>query len=130
MNEFQEIGLAGSLSLQRVIAVGRYDSAPIRRAVRQARKEADGQHALHVQVGAERAGDQHLLHLLRGSAGGLQQGLDPGEDGLCHKPEQRVLRIMVISPCKTLVSLEVVGLEHGRLVLQSPVVIADPEIGH
>lgn len=39
MNEFREIGLAGSLSLRRVIAVGRYDSAPIRRAVRQARKE-------------------------------------------------------------------------------------------
>jgi regulator of extracellular matrix RemA (YlzA/DUF370 family) len=39
MNEFQEIGLAGSLSRRRVIAVGRYDSAPIRRSVRQARKE-------------------------------------------------------------------------------------------
>lgn len=39
MNEFQEIGQAGSLSLRRVIAVGRYDSAPIRRVVRQARKE-------------------------------------------------------------------------------------------
>jgi len=39
MNEFQEIGGAGSLARQRVIAVGRYDSAPIRRAVRQARKD-------------------------------------------------------------------------------------------
>jgi regulator of extracellular matrix RemA (YlzA/DUF370 family) len=39
MNEFREIGLAGSLSLQRVIAVGRYDSAPIRRAARRAHKE-------------------------------------------------------------------------------------------
>lgn len=39
MNEFQEIGQAGSLSLRRVIAVARFDSAPIRRAVRQARKE-------------------------------------------------------------------------------------------
>ncbi len=39
MNEFDEIGPAGRLSLRRVIAIGRYDSAPIRRAVRQAHKE-------------------------------------------------------------------------------------------
>lgn len=39
MNEFHEIGPAGSLALRRVVAVGRWDSAPIRRAVRQARKE-------------------------------------------------------------------------------------------
>ena len=39
MNEFQEVGLAGSLARRRVIATGRYDSAPIRRLVRQARKE-------------------------------------------------------------------------------------------
>lgn len=39
MNTFQKIGLAGGLSVQRVIAVGRFESAPIRRAVRQARKE-------------------------------------------------------------------------------------------
>ena len=38
-HEFQEIGLAGSLSVRRVIAVARYVSAPIRRAVHQARKE-------------------------------------------------------------------------------------------
>lgn len=39
MNEFQEIGMAGSLAMRRVIAIGKYDSAPIRRAVRQARKD-------------------------------------------------------------------------------------------
>lgn len=39
MNEFQEIGGAGSLAMRRVVAIGRYDSAPIRRAARQARKE-------------------------------------------------------------------------------------------
>lgn len=39
MNEFQEIGAAGSLARQRVVAIGRFDSAPIRRLVRQARKD-------------------------------------------------------------------------------------------
>ena len=39
MNEFQEIGPAGSLALRRVVAVGRWESTPIRRAVKQARKE-------------------------------------------------------------------------------------------
>ena len=39
MNDFREVGLAGSLAIRRVIAIGKYDSAPIRRAVRQARKE-------------------------------------------------------------------------------------------
>lgn len=39
MNEFLEIGAAGSLAMRRVVAMGRFDSAPIRRAVRQARKE-------------------------------------------------------------------------------------------
>lgn len=29
MNEFQEIGMAGSLAVRRVIAIGKYDSAPI-----------------------------------------------------------------------------------------------------
>jgi regulator of extracellular matrix RemA (YlzA/DUF370 family) len=39
MKEFQKIGQAGSLALKRIIATGRYESAPIRRAVRQAQKE-------------------------------------------------------------------------------------------
>ncbi|MEW5939913.1 MAG: DUF370 domain-containing protein [Chloroflexota bacterium] len=39
MNEFREIGRGGSLAAKRVVAVGRWESAPIRRAARQARKE-------------------------------------------------------------------------------------------
>jgi regulator of extracellular matrix RemA (YlzA/DUF370 family) len=39
MKEFLEIGLGGSISRQRVVAIGRWDSAPIRRAVRLARNE-------------------------------------------------------------------------------------------
>ena len=39
MNELQEIGPGGSVARRRVVAMGRWDSAPIRRAVRQARKD-------------------------------------------------------------------------------------------
>lgn len=39
MNEFLEIGLGGSIARQRVVALGRWDSAPIRRAARLAREE-------------------------------------------------------------------------------------------
>lgn len=39
MNEFMDIAPGGSVSRRRVVAVGRFDSAPIRRAVNQARKE-------------------------------------------------------------------------------------------
>jgi len=39
MDELINIGPGGSVAHRRVVAVGRYESAPIRRAVRQARKE-------------------------------------------------------------------------------------------
>lgn len=39
MNELLEVGFGGSVARQRVVAVGRYDSMPIRRAANQARKE-------------------------------------------------------------------------------------------
>ncbi len=39
MNELREIGPGGSVAARRVVATGRWDSAPIRRAARQARKE-------------------------------------------------------------------------------------------
>ncbi len=39
MNELHEIGPGGSVATRRVVAIGRWDSAPIRRAVRQARKD-------------------------------------------------------------------------------------------
>ncbi len=39
MNNLFEIGQGGSVAVQRVVAIGRWDSAPIRRAVRQARKD-------------------------------------------------------------------------------------------
>ncbi len=39
MNVFFEIGPGGSVARQRVVAMGRWDSAPIRRAARLARKE-------------------------------------------------------------------------------------------
>ena len=39
MNVFLDIGPAGSVARQRVVAVARWDSAPIRRAAQQARKE-------------------------------------------------------------------------------------------
>jgi len=39
MNNLREIGQGGSVAVQRVVAIGRWDSAPVRRAVRQARKE-------------------------------------------------------------------------------------------
>ena len=39
MNKFLEIGPGGSVARQRVVAMGRWDSAPIRRAARLARKE-------------------------------------------------------------------------------------------
>lgn len=39
MNNLMEIGPGGTVARQRIVAVGRFDSAPIRRAVRQARKE-------------------------------------------------------------------------------------------
>ena len=39
MNEFMDVAAGGKVSRSRVVAVGRYDSAPIRRAVNQARRE-------------------------------------------------------------------------------------------
>lgn len=39
MNELLEVGPGGQVSRRRVIAVARWDSAPIRRAVHQAGKE-------------------------------------------------------------------------------------------
>jgi len=39
MNEFMDIAPGGSVARKRVVAVGRFDSAPIRRSVNQARKE-------------------------------------------------------------------------------------------
>jgi regulator of extracellular matrix RemA (YlzA/DUF370 family) len=39
MKEFLDTGAGGIVSRQRVVAVGRFSSSPVRRAVRQARKE-------------------------------------------------------------------------------------------
>ena len=39
MNNLLEIGQGGSVAAQRVVAIGRWDSAPIRRAAREARKD-------------------------------------------------------------------------------------------
>lgn len=39
MNNLLDVGPGGQIARQRVIAVARWDSAPIRRAVNQARKE-------------------------------------------------------------------------------------------
>ncbi len=39
MNKLVEVGLGGRVAAERVVAVGRYDSMPIRRAVTLARKE-------------------------------------------------------------------------------------------
>lgn len=39
MNEFMDIGPGGNVARKRVVAVGRFDSAPIRRAANLARKE-------------------------------------------------------------------------------------------
>lgn len=39
MSKLAEVGQGGRIAAQRVVAVGRYASMPIRRAVRQARKE-------------------------------------------------------------------------------------------
>lgn len=39
MNDFMEIGRGGVVARKRIVASGRFDSAPIRRAVHQARKE-------------------------------------------------------------------------------------------
>lgn len=39
MNEFMDIGPGGVVARRRIVASGRFDSAPIRRAVHQARKE-------------------------------------------------------------------------------------------
>lgn len=39
MNKLAEVGLGGRVASERVVAVGRYTSMPIRRAVRLARKE-------------------------------------------------------------------------------------------
>jgi len=39
MSKLAELGQGGRIAAQRVVAVGRYASMPIRRAVRQARKE-------------------------------------------------------------------------------------------
>ena len=39
MNEFMDIGPGGNVARKRVVAVGRFDSAPIRRTVNQARKD-------------------------------------------------------------------------------------------
>ena len=39
MNELLDVGPGGHIARRRVIAVARWDSAPIRRAVAQARKE-------------------------------------------------------------------------------------------
>lgn len=39
MNQLAEVGLGGSIAAERVVAVGRYASMPIRRAVRLARRE-------------------------------------------------------------------------------------------
>lgn len=39
MMEFMEVGPGGAVSRRRIVASGRFDSAPIRRSVNQARKE-------------------------------------------------------------------------------------------
>jgi hypothetical protein len=39
MNDLMEVGPAGSIARRRIVAVARWDSAPVRRAVTQARKE-------------------------------------------------------------------------------------------
>lgn len=39
MNDFMDIGPGGAVARKRIVASGRFDSAPIRRAVHQARKE-------------------------------------------------------------------------------------------
>lgn len=39
MNELIDIGPGGSVARKRIVAVGRFDSTPIRRAANQARKE-------------------------------------------------------------------------------------------
>lgn len=39
MNEFLDIGPGGSVSRRRIVAIGRWDSAPVRRAAYMARKE-------------------------------------------------------------------------------------------
>lgn len=39
MNELMDVGPGGHLARRRIIAVARWDSAPVRRAVNQARKE-------------------------------------------------------------------------------------------
>lgn len=41
MKEFMEIGPAGSVARKRILAVASFASAPIRRAVRQARKDGN-----------------------------------------------------------------------------------------
>lgn len=39
MNDFMDIGPGGVVARKRIVASGRFDSAPIRRAAHQARKE-------------------------------------------------------------------------------------------
>lgn len=39
MKELMDVDIGGSVAWRRVVAVGRFDSTPIRRAVNQARKE-------------------------------------------------------------------------------------------
>jgi regulator of extracellular matrix RemA (YlzA/DUF370 family) len=39
MNDFMDMGPGGAVALKRIVASGRFDSAPIRRSVHQARKE-------------------------------------------------------------------------------------------
>ena len=39
MNDFMDLGPGGVVARKRIVASGRFDSAPIRRAVYQARKE-------------------------------------------------------------------------------------------